>query len=136
MSSEQQPADAADAVRPAVSPPGEEAFRLLIETVEDYAIFLLAPDGQVLTWNPGAQRAKGYAADEIIGQHFSIFYTPEERAAGRPALLLGRAAEHGRVEDQGWRVRKDGTRFWADVVLTALRDPDGNVYGFAKITRD
>ena len=136
MSSDPEPVDPAAAMRPASSPPGEETFRLLVEAVEDYAIFLLAPDGHVLTWNPGAQRAKGYAADEIIGQHFSIFYTPEERAAGRPALLLGLAAEHGRVEDEGWRVRKDGTRFWADVVLTALRAPDGSVSGFAKITRD
>ncbi len=115
---------------------GEEIFRLLVEAVQDYAIFVLGPDGHVLTWNRGAQRAKGYAADEIIGRHFSVFYTPEEREAGRPALLLGLAAEHGRVEDEGWRVRKDGTRFWADVVLTALRDARGEVYGFAKITRD
>ncbi|MDQ4034551.1 MAG: PAS domain-containing sensor histidine kinase [Chloroflexota bacterium] len=117
-------------------PPGEEAFRLLVEAVQDYAIFILSPDGYVLTWNPGAQRAKGYAASEIIGQHFSVFYTPEEREAGRPAFLLGKAAEEGRVEDEGWRVRKDGTRFWADVILTALRDDTGTVSGFAKITRD
>jgi PAS domain S-box-containing protein len=116
--------------------PREEVFRLLIEAVEDYAIFLIAPDGQVLTWNLGAQRAKGYRADEIIGKNFSAFYTPEERAAGRPARMLGLAAEHGRVEDEGWRVRKDGTRFWADVVLTALRDRTGMLYAFAKITRD
>jgi PAS domain S-box-containing protein len=117
-------------------PPREEAFRLLVEAVQDYAIFLLGPEGHVRTWNPGAERAKGYAASEIIGQHFSVFYTPEERAAGRPAQLLGRAAAEGRVEDEGWRVRKDGTRFWADVILTALRDPNGALYGFAKITRD
>jgi PAS domain S-box-containing protein len=124
------------AKRVARPPPGEEMFRLLVEAVQDYAIFLLAPDGHVLTWNPGAQRAKGYTADEIIGQHFSVFYTPEERAAGRPALLLRKAAEDGRVEDEGWRVRKDGTRFWADVVVTALRGPRGELSGFAKITRD
>ena len=118
------------------APPGEEAFRLLVEAVQDYAIFLLSPDGHVRTWNPGAERAKGYAAPEIIGRHFSVFYTPEEREAGRPQELLGRAAEEGRVEDEGWRVRKDGTRFWADVILTALRDEDGALYGFAKITRD
>ena len=116
--------------------PGEEVFRLLIEAVEDYAIFLIAPDGTVLTWNLGAQRAKGYRADEIIGSNFSSFYTPEERAAGRPARLLRLAAEHGKVEDEGWRVRKDGTRFWADVILTALRDRTGTLYAFAKITRD
>ncbi len=118
------------------APPGEEAFRLLVEAVQDYAIFLLSPDGHVRTWNPGAERAKGYAASEIIGRHFSVFYTPDEREAGRPQELLGRAAEQGRVEDEGWRVRKDGTRFWADVILTALRDEDGALYGFAKITRD
>ena len=115
---------------------GEVAFRLLVEAVEDYAIFLLAPDGRILTWNLGAQRIKGYTADEIIGQHFSRFYTPEEQEAGRPATLLGWAAEYGRYEDEGWRVRKDGTRFWADVILTALRDESGEPYAFAKITRD
>jgi hypothetical protein len=115
---------------------GEVAFRLLVEAVEDYAIFLLAPDGRILTWNLGAQRIKGYIADEIIGQHFSRFYTPEEQEAGRPATLLGWAAEYGRYEDEGWRVRKDGTRFWANVILTALRDETGEPYAFAKITRD
>jgi PAS domain S-box-containing protein len=115
---------------------GEVAFRLLVESVEDYAIFLLAPDGRVLTWNAGAQRIKGYTADEIIGQHFSRFYTPEEREAGRPMRLLGWAAKHGRFEDEGWRVRKDGTRFWADVIVTALRDENGVPYAFAKVTRD
>lgn len=115
---------------------GQEIFRLLIEAVEDYAIFVLGPDGHILTWNPGAQRAKGYTAREIIGQHFSVFYTPEDREADRPARLLKLAADRGRIEDEGWRVRKDGTRFWADVVLTALRDTTGKVYGFAKITRD
>jgi hypothetical protein len=115
---------------------GEVAFRLLVEAVEDYAIFLLAPDGRILTWNLGAQRIKGYAADEIIGQHFSRFYTPEEQEAGRPATLLGWAAEYGRFEDEGWRVRKDGSRFWANVILTALRDATGEPYAFAKITRD
>jgi PAS domain S-box-containing protein len=115
---------------------GEVAFRLLVEAVQDYAIFLLGPDGRILTWNLGAQRIKGYAADEIIGQHFSRFYTPEDRDAGRPAALLGWAAEYGRYEDEGWRVRKDGTRFWADVILTALRDETGTPYAYAKITRD
>ena len=135
MPVEQQP-DLPPAGEIGTPPPREEAFRLLIEAVQDYAIFLLGPDGRVLTWNPGAERAKGYAASEVIGQHFSVFYTPEEREAGRPRLLLGRAAADGRVEDEGWRVRKDGTRFWADVILTALRDADGALYGFAKITRD
>ena len=115
---------------------GEVAFRLLVEAVEDYAIFLLAPDGRILTWNLGAQRIKGYTADEIIGQHFSRFYTSEEQEAGRPTALLALAAEYGRYEDEGWRVRKDGSRFWADVILTALRDETGEPYAFAKITRD
>ena len=115
---------------------GEVAFRLLVEAVQDYAIFLLGPDGRVLTWNLGAQRIKGYTAKEIIGQHFSRFYTPEDLEAGRPMTLLGWAAEYGRFEDEGWRVRKDGTRFWADVILTALRDEHGRPYAFAKITRD
>jgi PAS domain S-box-containing protein len=114
----------------------QDAFRLLVEAVEDYAIFLLALDGTVLSWNPGAQRIKGYTADEIVGRHFSAFYTPEERAVDRPMHLLGLAAAHGRFEDEGWRVRKDGTRFWADVVVTALRDADGQPYAYAKITRD
>jgi PAS domain S-box-containing protein len=116
---------------------GEVAFRLLVEAVVDYAIFLLGPDGRVLTWNLGAQRIKGYTADEIIGQHFSRFYTPDDRDAGRPEFLLGRAAEYGRFEDEGWRVRRDGTRFWADVVITALRDESSpRPYAYVKITRD
>jgi len=115
---------------------GELAFRLLVESVEDYAIFLLGPDGRVLTWNRGAERIKGYTARQIVGQHFSVFYTPEERDAGRPGFVLRMATEHGAFEDEGWRVRKDGTRFWADVVVTALLDARGIPYGFAKVTRD
>jgi PAS domain S-box-containing protein len=115
---------------------GEVAFRLLVEAVQDYAIFLLGPDGRVLTWNRGAERIKGYRAREIIGKHFSVFYTEAEREAGRPMSLLGWAAEYGRFEDEGWRVRKDGTRFWADVIVTALRDESGTPYAYAKITRD
>lgn len=116
---------------------GEVAFRLLVEAVVDYAIFLLGPDGRVLTWNLGAQRIKGYAADEIIGSHFSRFYTAEDREADRPRFVLQRATEYGRFEDEGWRVRKDGSRFWADVVITALRDdPSSPPYAFVKITRD
>ena len=115
---------------------GEVAFRLLVDAVQDYAIFLLDPRGYVLSWNLGAQRIKQYAANEIIGQHFSIFYTPEERKAGRPMRLLRWAAKEGRFEDEGWRVRKDGTRFWADVIVTALRDEHGEPYAYAKVTRD
>jgi PAS domain S-box-containing protein len=128
-----QPADASHTV-PSLR--GEIAFRLLVEAVEDYAIFLLGPDGRVMTWNLGAERIKGYTADEIIGEHFSRFYIAEERDANRPMRVLGLAAEHGRFEDVGWRVRKDGTRFWADVIITALRGPDGRPYAYAKVTRD
>ena len=117
-------------------PRRELAFRLLVDAVQDYAIFLLSTEGRVLTWNRGAERIKGYSADEIIGQHFSVFYTPEERGAGRPMSLLGLAAERGRFEDEGWRVRKDGTSFWADVIVTALYDDDGVPYAYAKVTRD
>ena len=113
-----------------------DVLPLLIEAVQDYAIFMVSTDGTVQTWNPGAQRIKGYTAAEIIGRHFSVFYTREDQADGRPARLLGRALEQGRVEDEGWRVRKDGTRFWADVVLTAVRDRSGHHIGFAKVTRD
>ena len=113
-----------------------DLFHLLIESVVDYAIFLLTPDGHIASWNPGAERLKGYTADEIIGEHFQRFYLPEERESGRPGRLLAIARELGRVEDEGWRVRKDGTRFWADVVITALHDNAGELRGFAKITRD
>lgn len=111
-------------------------YRLLVESVHDYAIFALDPTGHILTWNAGAQRFKGYKADEIIGKHFSTFYTPEDLARGRPAEELEIAERDGRVEDEGWRVRKDGTRFWANVVITALRDKEGRLVGFAKVTRD
>jgi PAS domain S-box-containing protein len=112
-----------------------ERFRLLVESVQDYAIFLLDPGGRVASWNLGAQRIKGYGADEIIGQHFSLFFTPEDRALGRPEAELEMAAAAGRCEFESWRVRKDGTRFWANVVVTALRDEQG-LQGFAKVTRD
>ncbi|MFN7131455.1 MAG: PAS domain S-box protein [Myxococcales bacterium] len=114
----------------------EERFRLLVSSVRDYAIFMLDPDGNIASWNAGAEAIKGYTADEIIGQHMSRFYTPEDAAAGRPAKLLGIARTQGRVEDEGWRVRKDGRRFWADVVLTAVFDGTGKLRGYAKVTRD
>ena len=113
-----------------------ELHRLLVESVDDYAIFALDPDGFILSWNAGAQRFKGYTADEIIGKHFSIFYPPEKIAEGFPDYELREAARVGRFEDEGWRVRKDGTRFWANVVITALRDPSGRLVGYAKVTRD
>jgi PAS domain S-box-containing protein len=114
----------------------EARFRLLVESVRDYAIFMLDPDGIVLTWNAGAERFKGYRADEIIGQHFSRFYPPEALARNLPAHELQVAADVGVFEDEGWRARKDGTLFWANVVITAMRDAEGDLIGFAKVTRD
>jgi len=114
----------------------EERFRLFMEAVTDYAIFMLDANGYVLTWNAGAQRTKGYLPDEIIGQHFSRFHPPDAVASGWPDHELQEAIEKGRFRDEGWRVRKDGSRFWADVSMTALRDPAGQLYGFAQITRD
>ncbi len=111
-------------------------YRMLVESVRDYAIFAIDPDGYVLTWNAGAARLKGYRGDEIIGQHFSRFYTAERVAEGFPQYELEVAQRDGRFEDEGWRVRKDGTHFWANVVITALRDVDGQLMGFAKVTRD
>jgi PAS domain S-box-containing protein len=110
--------------------------RLLIEAVTDYAIYLLDPCGIVTTWNSGAQRFKGYAAVEIIGQNFSRFYSKEDQKAGKPALALEVAARNGKSEAEGWRVRKDGTRFWAHVVIDAIRDDTEEIIGYAKITRD
>ncbi|WP_232687205.1 PAS domain S-box protein [Halobacterium zhouii] len=114
----------------------EELFVSLVDAVEEYAIFLLDTDGCVRTWNPGAERIKGYDREDIVGQHFSTFYTEEAVAADVPAENLARAAEQGSVEDTGWRVRDDGSRFWANVTITAIRDEDGNLQGYAKVTRD
>ena len=118
--------------------PAEEPglYRLLVESVLDYAIFALDPTGHIQTWNAGAQHIKGYSAEEIVGKHFSIFYPPEKVAEGFPDYELREAARSGRFEDEDWRVRKDGTRFWANVVITALRDRAGNLVGFGKVTRD
>ncbi|ACL63282.1 hybrid sensor histidine kinase/response regulator [Methylobacterium nodulans] len=114
----------------------EERFRLLVQGVRDYAIFMLSPEGIVTNWNSGAQRIKGYSEAEIIGQHFSRFYTEEDRAAGVPARALETAARVGKFEAEGWRVRRDGTRFWASVLIDAIRDETGRLVGFAKVTRD
>jgi PAS domain S-box-containing protein len=114
----------------------EERFELLVSRVKDYAIFMLDPQGHIISWNEGAERIKGYSAPEIIGKHISQFYTPEDAAAGRPGQLLAIAERDGRVEEEGWRVRKNGERFWADVVITALRDDKGELRGFGKVTRD
>jgi PAS domain S-box-containing protein len=114
----------------------EQQFRVLVQGVTDYAIFMLEPDGRVATWNSGAQRIKGYASDEIVGQHFSRFYTDEDREAQLPERALETAAREGRIEMEGWRVRKDGSRFWANVVIDAIHDEEGKLVGFAKVTRD
>lgn len=114
----------------------EERLRLLIEDVQEYAIFQLDPDGNVVSWNAGAQRLKRYDSTEIIGKHFSVFYPQEDLSNDKPREILARAAQFGQTQDEGWRIRKDGSRFWANVVVTALRDPKGNLLGFAKLTRD
>src|SRR5256885_11511080 len=129
-------------VRPAssshVAAPADAAnlYQLLVESVTDYAIFVLDSGGNIRSWNPGAKRLKGYSESEIVGKHFSIFYTEEDANAGKPARELEAATQSGRVEDEGWRVRKDGTCFWANVIITALRDEHRTLLGFAKITRD
>src|SRR5688572_18186371 len=112
------------------------AFRLFVESVVDYAIFTLDQRGYITSWNKGAQRAKGYTSDEIIGQHFSVFYTPEDRTRKHPEYELNYAIKHGRYEEEGWRVRKDGSLFWANVVITAVFDEHGTHLGFGKVTRD
>ena len=116
--------------------PSEEPFHHLVDAVIDYAIYMLDPDGRVTTWNAGARRAKGYTAEEIIGRHFSVFYTAADRAAGKPERILEAVRQSGHYVEEGWRVRKDGTEFWANVSITLLRDDEGNVRGFAKVTRD
>lgn len=114
----------------------DRRFALLVQSVTDYAIYMLDPDGRIVTWNPGAERFKGYSADEIVGEHFGRFFTPEDRAAGLPGRALEIALREGRFEAEGWRVRKDGSRFWAHAVLDPIRDEQGRLVGFAKITRD
>jgi PAS domain S-box-containing protein len=114
----------------------EQRLRLLLEAVTDYAIFMLDADGRVASWNEGAERIKGWRREEILGEHVSLFYPPEEVDAGKPVREVAAAARDCRVEDEGWRVRKDGPRFWADVVITAITDEAGVLHGFAKATRD
>src|ERR1700750_2136047 len=113
-----------------------DRYRLLVESINDYAIYMLDRAGTVTSWNPGAQRFKGYKEDEIVGQHFSRFYTDEDKAIDLPSTALATAREQGRFEQEGWRVRKDGSRFWAHVVIDPIRDPQGALVGYAKITRD
>jgi PAS domain S-box-containing protein len=133
-----QPYDFGESSRPTqeILRESEERFRLLVEGVKEYAIFMLDVEGRVTTWNPGARRIKGYEPEEIIGEHFSTFYTQEDVERGHPEEVLGLAAADGRYEEEGLRVRKDGSTFWADVVITALTDESGNLRGFAKVTRD
>src|SRR5438132_77473 len=114
----------------------EQQFQLLVQAVKDYAIFMLDPQGRITTWNSGAERIKGYHAEEIIGEHFSRFYTEEDQREDLPMRSLLRAATEGRHEAEGWRVRKDGSRFRASVVIDPIRDDAGNLIGFAKVTRD
>src|ERR1044071_8661925 len=114
----------------------EEMFRLLVASVKDYAIFMLDTGGHIISWNAGAQRIKGYTAEEIIGKHFSIFYPQEDLDSGKPPRELEIATSTGVYEEEGWRLRKDGSRFWANVVITAVRDEHGTLRGFAKVTRD
>ena len=114
----------------------EEKYRLMVECMKDYSIFMLSTEGNVLSWNQGAEKINGYSQTEIVGRHFSIFYSAEEAQSGKPDRELRIAAEEGRFEDVGWRLRKDGSRFWANVVIAPLRDPAGELKGFAKITRD
>jgi PAS domain S-box-containing protein len=113
-----------------------EVFQLLVSAVRDYAIFMLDPEGNVATWNAGAQRIKGYTPSDIIGRQFSTFYSEEDKRNRKPERELEIAREKGSVEDEGWRLRKDGSRFWANVVITAVHDEKGELRGFAKVTRD
>lgn len=122
--------------RMAASQSEEGRYRLLVEAITDYAIYMLDPSGIISSWNQGAQRFKGYEPAEIIGQHFSLFYTPEDLAAGLPATALATAATEGKFEAEGWRIRKDGSRFWAYVIIDPIRSPSGKLLGYAKITRD
>src|SRR4051812_11222290 len=114
----------------------DDLFRRMVDQVKDYALFVLDPEGRILSWNAGGERIKGYAPEEIIGRHFSTFYTREAVESGWPAHELQVGTVEGRFEDEGWRVREDGSRFLANVVITALRDEEGKLLGFSKITRD
>jgi PAS domain S-box-containing protein len=127
---------ASEPMEPRSDANGADLFRLLVESVRDYAIFMLDPEGHVSTWNAGAENINGYRKDEIVGKHFSIFYTPDAIARRFPQYELDMAREHGRFEDEGWRLRKDGSKFWSNVVITAVRDEHGTLRGFAKVTRD
>jgi PAS domain S-box-containing protein len=133
---ESAPKAAASQQQPALPPVGDDRFRLLVQSVKDYAIFMLDPAGRVSSWNAGAERIKGYTENEIVGRHFSTFYSREAIAAGQCEMELDVASREGRFEEEGWRLRKDGSRFWANVTITALRSADGTLIGFAKVTQD
>src|SRR5688572_23290170 len=120
----------------ALKKPDFELFKMMVQQLRDYAIFLLDPEGRIMSWNAGAQLLKGYDAEEIIGKHFSVFYPQEAKDREWPRRELELAMLEGRFEDEGWRLRKDGSRFWANVIITCLRDDKGNLLGFSKITRD
>lgn len=132
----QRPVVSDDAVSPDNPPDAKDAYSMLVEMATEYAVFTLSPGGVVSTWTLGAQRMKGYRADEIVGRHFSAFYLPEEAEAGIPGQELVDAAREGRVEVEGWRVRKDGSRFWARVLIVPLWDDAGRLRGYGKLTRD
>src|SRR5262245_2622471 len=125
-----------DLPRAALPSDDEQGIRALLDNIRDYAIFMLDPEGRIVSWNEGARRIKGYTEAEILGRHISRFYTPEDIAAGKSERLLREAAREGRIVDQGWRVRKDGTQFWAEAILSSIRDASGNLQGYIKITRD
>src|SRR5271156_4264419 len=125
-----------DAERPDASMSGDGRYRILVDAVIDYAIYMLDASGIVTSWNSGAQRLKGYTEQEIVGEHFSRFYTNEDRQAGLPQRALATAEREGKFEGQGWRIRKDGTRFWAQFVVDPIRDGSQRIVGFAKVTRD
>ncbi len=130
----QRPSGSATLSAPSLK--SEKALRWLVDAVRDYAIFMLTPEGNIATWNGGAQRLKGYEPKEIIGRHFSVFYPESDKQAGKPEMELREAGKVGRFEDEGWRIRKDGSRFWANVLITAIFDESGELIGFGKITRD
>ncbi|MET7357887.1 PAS domain S-box protein [Streptomyces sp. NPDC005562] len=133
---EQKQGEQQHGVQRRAAPMSDAAFTLLVQGVLDYGIFMLDPQGYIISWNAGAERIKGYRAEDIVGQHFSVFYPPEDQASGKPQWELETAVADGRLEDEGWRVRKDGSRFWANVVITALWNDQGVLQGFGKVTRD
>ncbi|HVU94225.1 MAG TPA: PAS domain S-box protein [Puia sp.] len=123
-------------IKPTLPIRTEDQYHLMIDEVEDYAILMLDPNGVILNWNKGAQKIKGYEEHEIVGHHFRIFYRPEDRDAGLPEQLMGRAKMHGKAVHEGWRMKKNGTAFWGSIVITALHDSNGEIIGFSKVTRD